>query len=183
VRRLVMWNMMTIDGFFEGLQPWEIDWHDYAWGEELEQLSIEQLTSTGGLLFGRKTYLGMAAYWRKEQGEIADFMKSIPKFVFSRTLEKADWSNSTLVKGDAAERTLALKQQSGKDLYVFGSANLCSTLMRHRLIDEYRVGVAPVILGGGNPLFKPLPERMKMKLLESRVMKTGCVILRYQTTR
>jgi dihydrofolate reductase len=153
------------------------------WGEELEQLSKEQLRSADMLLFGRVTYQGMAGYWSSEKGEIGDFMNNMPKVVFSRTLEKADWKNTRLVKENAEQEVAKLKEQPGKDLFIFGSANLSSTLTQHRLIDEYRLGVNPVILGAGNPLFKASPNRMKMKLLEARPLKSGCVILRYQAER
>lgn len=175
-----MWNMVTLDGNFEGPKSWEIDWHEYVWGEELEQFSIEQSRSVGMLLFGRVTYQGMASYWTTAHGEIADFMNSIPKIVFSRTLEKAEWNNTRLVKGNAADEVATLKRQPGKDLFIFGSANLSATLARHGLIDEYRLGLTPVVLGGGNPLFKPSPERMKLKLVDARPLTSGCVILRYQ---
>lgn len=180
MRKLIVWNLVTLDGFFEGPKSWEIDWHEYVWGDELEQLSIEQSKSADMLLFGRVTYQGMADYWTSAEGEIADFMNSVPKVVFSTTLEKADWNNTRLVKARAEEEVLALKQESGKDLFIFGSANLSSTLMQRGLIDEYRLGITPVVLGGGNPLFKPSPNRMKMKLLEARPLKSGCVIVRYQ---
>src|SRR5881409_1391613 len=183
MRRVVMWNMVTLDGFFEGPKSWDIDWHEYVWGEELEQLSIDQSKSIGILLFGRVTYQGMASYWSTAHGEIADFMNSVPKIVFSRTLERAEWKNTRLVRENAAEEVARLKQEPGKDLFIFGSANLSSTLMRDGLIDEYRLGLTPVILGGGNPLFKLSPERMKLTLVESRPLKAGCVILRYQPER
>ncbi len=172
--------MVTLDGFFEGRKSWEIDWHEYVWGEELEKFAIEQSKSIGMLVFGRVTYEGMAEYWSKEKGEIADFMNSVPKIVVSRTLEKADWNNTRLVKENAAEQVAKLKQQPGNDLYVFGSANLSSTLMQHDLFDEYRLGLVPVVLGGGNPLFKASPERVKLKLLEAKPLKSGCTILRFQ---
>ena len=183
MRKLIMWNLVTLDGFFEGQKSWEIDWHEFVWGEELEQLSIEQSRSADMLLFGRVSYQGMAGYWSSETGEIADFMNIIPKIVFSRTLEKAEWKNTRLVKEHAEQEVATLKQQPGKDLFIFGSANLSSTLMQHGLIDEYRLGLTPVVLGGGNPLFKASPRRMKMKLLEARPLKSGCVILRYQPER
>jgi len=183
MRKVIMWNMVTLDGFFEGPKSWDIDWHEYAWGEELEQLSIEQSKSVGMLLFGRVTYQGMAAYWSSATGEIADFMNSIPKVVFSRTLEKAEWNNTRLVSASAEEEVARLKQQPGKDLFIFGSASLSSTLTQHGLIDEYRLGLTPIVLGDGNPLFKASPDRMKMKLVEARPLKTGCVILRYQPER
>jgi dihydrofolate reductase len=175
-----MWNMVTLDGYFEGPTSWDIGWHEYVWGEELEQLSIEQSKSIGLLLFGRVTYEGMARYWSSATGEIADFMNSIPKVVFSRTLGKAEWSNTRLVKTNAEEEVATLKEQPGQDLFIFGSANLSSTLMRRGLIDEYRLGLNPLILGGGNPLFKPSPERMKLRLMEARALKSGVVILRYK---
>lgn len=183
MRKIIMWNMVTLDGFFEGPKSWEIDWHNYTWGEELEQFSIEQSKTAGMLLFGRVTYQGMAQYWSAEKGEIADFMNNIPKVVFSRTLEKADWNNTRLVKANAEEEVAQLKKQPGKDLFIFGSANLSATLTQRGLIDEYRLGFNPIVLGGGNPLFKPSPDQLKMKLLEVRTFKTGCVILFYEPVR
>lgn len=103
------------------------------------------------LIFGRVTYEGMAAYWSSAKGEIADFMNSVPKVVFSRTLEKAEWRNTRLVKKNAAEEVAKLKNQPGKNLFIFGSAELSATLMRRNLIDEHRLGINPVILGGGTP--------------------------------
>jgi len=180
MRKLIMWNMVTMDGFFEGGKSWDIDWHNTGWGEELEQFSIQQLNSADLLLFGRVTYQGMASYWAPEKGDVADLMNGIAKVVFSRTLDKAEWNNTRLVKGNAEEEVARLKQQAGRDMLVFGSAALCATLTQHSMIDEYRLGINPIILGGGNPLFKPSPEPMKMKLLEAKVMKTGCVLLYYQ---
>ena len=88
--KLIMWNLMTLDGFFEGAKSWDLDFHQLVWGDELEHLSIEQLRSADRLLFGRVTYEGMAAYWQTATGEVADFMNSLPKVVVSRTLERAD---------------------------------------------------------------------------------------------
>jgi dihydrofolate reductase len=173
-----MWNMITIDGYFEGPKSWEIDWH--VWGDELEKLSTEQLSSASMLLFGRITYSGMADYWSKATGEIARLMNEIPKVVFSRTMEEAKWNNTKLVKANVEAEVSLLKQKASKDLFIFGSALLSSALMRANLIDEYRLGMNPIVLGGGNPMFKASPERMKMKLIEARPLKMGCVILRYQ---
>jgi len=178
-----MWNVVTLDGFFEGPKSWELDWHDSVWGDELEKYSIEQSKSTGMLLFGRVTYEGMASYWSSEKGEIADFMNTIPKIVFSKTMKKAEWNNTTLVKGNALEEVAKLKRQPGKNIFVFGSANLSSTLLEHDLFDEIDLALAPVILGRGNPLFKASPDRLKMKLLEARPLKSGGVILRYEPER
>jgi dihydrofolate reductase len=173
-----MWNLMTLDGYFEGAKGWDLDWHGFVWGDELERLSLEQASASDTLLFGRATYEGMAAYWSTATGEIADYMNKVRKIVFSRTLQSADWNNTSIEKAPPEEAVPRLKRESGKDLLVFGSAQLCATLMRHGLIDEYRIGLAPLVLGAGKPLFKPGP-RVKMKLLDARPTTTGCVILRY----
>jgi dihydrofolate reductase len=180
MRRVIVWNLVTLDGFFEGPRSWDIDWHESVWGDELEQLSMEQSRAAGTLLFGRVTYEGMAGYWRSATGEIADFMNSVPKVVFSRTLATADWDNTRLVKGNAEEEVARLKREPGKDLLIFGSALLSSSLAQHGLIDEYRLGLSPIVLGGGTPFFKPGPTRVRMRLLEARPLKTGCVVLRYE---
>ncbi len=133
----------------------------------------------GTLLFGRKTYEGMAGYWSTATGEVAEFMNSIPKVVFSNTLETAGWSNTRLVKGSAEEELAHMKQEPGKDLFIFGSANLTGSLTKQGLIDEYRIGLNPLVLGGGTPMFKLSEERMRLKLLEARPMQSGVVLLRY----
>ena len=93
-----MWNVITLDGYFEGNQNWDLSFHNIVWGQELEKLSIEQLNSADYLVFGRVTYEGMAAHWQKEKGEIADLMNKIPKVVFYKTLKSVDWNNAALIK-------------------------------------------------------------------------------------
>ncbi len=183
MRKLIMWNLVTLDGMFEGPRSWDLDWHQYVWGPELEQLSIEQLRTADMLLFGRITYEGMAAYWQTAQGElaeVADFMNKLPKAVFSRTLQSADWNNTRLIQHNAVREILTLKQQGAGNLFVFGSAGLCTTLIEHALFDEYRLAMVPVVLGAGNPLFKPGPKRLNLQLIEARPLGKGCVMLRYQ---
>lgn len=179
MRKLIMWNMVTLDGFFEGAQPWDIDFHNAGWGDELQRFANEQMSAADLLLFGRRTYEGMARYWSTATGETADHMNRIRKVVFSRTLASADWANTRLVSTDAAEEVARLKREPGKDILVFGSADLCDSLTRAGLIDEYRLGVNPIVLGQGNPLFKPAAGQIKMRLLESRPLQTGCVLQFY----
>lgn len=179
--RLIMWNLMTLDGFMEGPGR-DLSWHMDVWGEELEKLSIEQLKAAGGLMFGRVTYDLMANYWPNETGdeaEVAGFMNRLPKFVFSRTLTSSNWSNTRLFGSDLAGTVAGLKRETAKDIFIFGSAALCGELMPHGLIDEYRIGICPVVLGGGTPLFKPAAQRVRLKLTESRPLSTGIVINRY----
>ncbi len=179
MRRLIMWNLQSLDGYFEGASPWDLGFHMTAWGEELEQFSLAQGAEVGGLVFGRATYLGMAEYWGKETGPIADFMNGVPKFVCSRTLEVATWANSRLLRGDAAAMVSALKQEEGRDLFVFGSARLSGALRAAGLFDEYRICLAPIVLGSGQPLFPPRPTSERLSLIEARPLRTGALILRY----
>lgn len=179
MRRIITWNLVTLDGFFEGGEPWSLDWHETVWGDELERFSLGQAGTADMLLFGRRTYEGMAAHWKTASGKIADFMNAVPKVVCSRTLDEADWHNSRLVR-DAAAEVARLKAEPGRDIYVFGSAELGDTLIRAGLIDEYRLCLVPLVLGDGNPLFKPGGGRHTMALLEARPLSNGCVILRYR---
>lgn len=178
-----MWNLISLDGMFDTPEPWELSFHQYAWCEELHRFSMEQAEEVGGLVFGRRTYEGMAAYWSTAEGDIADFMNSVPKYVFSRTLESADWANSTLVSDDAPTTIARLKERAGKDLFVFGSADLSDTLIREGLYDEYRIGLVPVTLGKGSPLFKPDSRPLKLHLVETRPLGERCQLLRYQPSR
>ncbi len=177
MRKLIMWNVMSLDGFVEGRNR-DICWHSDIWGPELETLSIEQGKEIGALLFGRVTYELMASYWpTAEKTEIAAYMNALPKYVFSRTLKKADWNNTTLMKENAAGEVARLKREAGKDIFVFGSADLSSHVMP--LFDEFRIGVAPLFLGQGTPLFKSQKDRANLKLLDAKPHSTGVVILRY----
>lgn len=178
--KLIMWNLITLDGMFEGSRPWQLDFHLYAWGDELERFSQEQAREAERLIFGRRTYEGMAAHWSTAEGEIADFMNAVPKYVFSRTLERADWSNTTLMRGDAADQVARLKQQPGKDLFVFGSADLSATLIAHGLFDEYRIGIVPVTLGEGSPLFKPASRPLELQLHQARALSDRCHLMCYR---
>lgn len=181
MRKLIMWNLMTLDGFIAGPDR-DISWHNDVWGEELEQLSIEQGREIGALFFGRVTYDLMAGYWpTAPKSEIADYMNALPKIVFSRTLKKADWENTRLIRDNAADEAARLKAEPGKDIFLFGSADLAQTFTQAGLIDEYRIGATPLLLGRGTPLFKG--SRVKLRLLGSNAHKSGVVILRYEPVK
>ena len=130
------------------------------------------------LLFGRVTYELMANHWPSATGEVADFMNAAPKYVFSRTVKESGWSNTRMFGADVPGTVARLKRDSAKDIFLFGSADLAGSLIPHGLIDEFRIAVNPVILGGGTPLFKQ-GQKIKLKLLDSRPLSTGIVILRY----
>lgn len=183
MRKLIMWNIITLDGYFEGNKNWDLPFANVVWGEELERLSIEQLHSADYLVFGRVTYEGMAAHWTKAEGEIAELMNKIPKLVFSKTLKSADWNNSTLIKENASGEIKKLKEQGDRDMYVFGSANLSETLINDNLFDEYRIGIAPVILGSGHPLFSQGISSKNLSLVSTQKLLTGGVVLKYTNDR
>lgn len=179
MRKLIMWNIMTLDGYFEGNQNWDLSFHEVIWGQELEKLSIEQLNAADFLVFGRVTYEGMASYWAKEEGEIAFLMNEIPKLVFSRTLKSVEWNNTTLISEGASAEIKKLKEQNGRDMYVFGSANLSETFINDDLFDEYRIGIAPVILGSGRTLFGQGAASKNLSLVSTQQLMTGGVVLKY----
>jgi dihydrofolate reductase len=177
--------MVTLDGFFEGPNR-DISWHNVD--EEFNQFAIEQINAGDTLLFGRVTYQVMARYWPtpdgiKDDPIVADLMNRLPKLVFSRTLEKVEWNNTRLIKDHVAEETAKLKQQPGKDMALFGSANLLSTLMQFDLVDEHRIMVNPVILGNGTPLFKRAKDKQNLRLVNTRTFGNGNVLLCYQPDR
>jgi len=181
MRKIVLFNLITLDGYIEGLDKWKIDWHQVD--DEFNDFSIDQLHNAGGLIFGRFTYEGMASYWSspaalRDDPAVSDLMNSITKYVFSRSLKTLDWHNSVLVQGDAADELKKLKDQEGKDLFIFGSANLASTFTQQRLIDEYRLIINPIVLGKGHPLFSE-GDALKLKLLNTRVFRNGNVLLYY----
>jgi dihydrofolate reductase len=182
MRKVLMFNMVTLDGFFEGPHG-EIDWHRVD--AEFNEFAAEQLDSVDALLFGRKTYAMMAGYWPtplaiRDDPVIAEKMNTKSKLVFSRTLKKAAWSNTRLVGENAAEELLKLKAQPGRDLIILGSANLSAALTEDGLIDEYRLIVNPVILGTGRLLFEDVHEKLGLKLLGTRAFGNGNVLIRYQ---
>jgi dihydrofolate reductase len=181
VRKLFAFNMVTLDGYFEGLNK-EIDWHN-ADNQEFNDFAIEQMGSMDTLIFGRKTYQLMASYWPTEMAIqsdplVADLMNRLSKVVFSRTLKTVDWNNTRLVGENAVQEIRNLKRQPGKEMAIFGSANLISTIMDE--IDEHRVMVNPILLGSGHPLFKTTNEKTLLKLVDARTFNSGNVLLTYQ---
>jgi dihydrofolate reductase len=182
MRQIILFNVVTLDGYFEGPNR-DITWHNVD--DEFNQFAIAQLNSADGLIFGRVTYGLMASYWPTESAKtddpiVANKMNSIPKIVFSRTLEKAEWNNSRLVKLGAAAEIAKLKQQPGGDMFIFGSADLASGLINAGLIDEYRILLNPVVLGKGSPLFKDINHRLNLKLIKTKIFQNGNVLLYYR---
>jgi dihydrofolate reductase len=186
MRNIYLFMMVTLDGFFEGPKR-EIDWHN-ADNSEFNDFAVDQLNHTGMILFGRVTYEMMASYWPtpdavRNDPVVAGRMNSLPKIVFSKTLSKAEWNNTRLVKENINEEILKLKKQSGGDIAIFGSSDLAVSLIRDGLIDEIRVIINPVVLGNGKSLFHGIGEKFKLKLLRTKVFQSGNVLLCYSALK
>ena len=182
MRKIILSNMTTLDGYFEGPGQ-SIDWHHVD--ADFFATANALLDSVDTHLFGRVTYQGMESYWTsgqamKDDPVITAKMNGTPKIVFSRTLAKADWKNTRLIKDHVAEEVGKLKNLPGKDMVMFGSSNLAASFLDMGLLDEVRIYLNPVALGAGTPLFKGLKNRVEFKLLSTQAFKNGNVLIIYQ---
>jgi dihydrofolate reductase len=181
MRKLFMFNMISLDGFFAGPKG-ELDWHNVD--KEFNAFAVEQLKEIDTLVFGRVTYELMAGYWPtptavKNDPVVAERMNSLTKLVFTRTLHSVEWSNTRVVRGNPAQEISKLKSQQDKALAILGSAALSASLVEAGTIDEFRIMVNPVILGSGKPLFMKGNGRHPLKLISSRTFRSGNVLLTY----
>ncbi|MEW2570739.1 dihydrofolate reductase family protein [Streptomyces sp. NPDC047070] len=183
MRKIVLSMSVSLDGFFEGPNR-EIDWHLIS--DELHRHLNERIGTLGGFLTGRVSHELMAEYWPTADQDpdapepvraFAEIWRTMPKIVYSRTLDKADW-NATVVREVAPDVIRALKEQPGGDLAV-GGAELAAEFRRHDLIDEYLIYVHPVLLGHGRPLFRDTDALAHLRLVESRGFDNGVVLLHY----
>ncbi len=182
MRKVIFFMLISVDGYFEGPNH-AIDWHNVD--EEFQAFAIAQLDTAGLLLFGRVTYEMMAEFWpspiaAKDDPVTAAAMNRLPKIVISKTLKRADWQNTRLVKENIVEEVQRLKAEPGRDIFVFGSSDLSITLVQHGLIDEFRLLVNPLVLGDGTTLFHGLRKRLHLQLLKTQTFKNGNVLLVYQ---
>ena len=186
---VVVSQFVSLDGVFEdpggsehsGLGAWTFRFNR---GPEGDQLKVDEVMAAGALLLGRVTYQGFAAAWPSitDEAGFADKMNSMPKYVVSTTLERADWNNSTIISGNVADEVRMLKERVDGDILINGSGRLVRTLMEHGLIDEYRLMVFPIVLGGGKRLFVEAAKATTLRLTETR--KAGdCLILIYRPAR
>jgi dihydrofolate reductase len=175
MRRLVVSEFVTVDGVMEDPGGSE-GTVGGAWARDLTeeggQFKVEELMAADALLLGRVTYEGFASSWptMKDTGEFGDKMNGMPKYVVSNTLKKAEWNNSTILRGDVFQEIAKLKQKNGGDILVNGSAQLIAGLMEHNLVDEFRLMVFPIVLGRGKRMFREDLERTALKLTEVRPM-------------
>src|SRR5260370_6865724 len=177
MRKVLAPVMMPLDGVMEGPDG-ELGWH--VTGEEFAEYGAGMPKSIDTILFGRVSYQMMAQFWPSSTEPEAPMMNELPKLVFSRTLQKVEWKNSRLVKGNIAQEIAKLRQQPGKDIALIGSTDLATTFIQLGLIDEYRIFLNPLVLGRGNPMFKNLKDRMALKLVKAEPFRSGNVLLIYQ---
>ncbi len=182
MRKLTVFNLVTLDGYFAG-PGGDISWHNVD--AEFNTFAEEKANSGNLLLFGRVTYQLMAGYWPtpeaiKNDPVVAGGMNKSEKIVFSRTLDKVEWNNTRLVKDEMTAEIIRLKKQSGKGMTVLGSGSIVSQLAQEGLIDEYQFMVNPVVLGAGRTMFEGVKDRIVLKLTGTRTFGNGNVLLSYE---
>jgi len=186
MRQLILRMQVSLDGYVEGPNA-AMDWFDTEEEEQWKDL-FETLESADALLLGRGMYQGYADYWRaaltdpkrsKNHVRFARLAQETPHFVFSKTLKTADWRNTTIRKGELEDEIQDLKRQPGKDMIAWGGASFAAALVVRGLVDEYRLVVNPVVLGGGKAIFGKPGARRLLKFAGSKSFGSGAVLLRY----
>ncbi|WP_437985889.1 dihydrofolate reductase family protein [Sorangium sp. So ce117] len=185
MRKLTVFNQISLDGYFS-------DGHgDMSWAHKADAewgaFAAENARGGGELVFGRVTYELMASFWPTRAAleaapAVAERMNSLPKVVFSRSLDSASWNNTRLIKGDLAEEVRKLKAEPGPNMVVMGSGSIVAQLTDARLIDEYQLVVNGIVLGSGRTLFEGVKERANLRLKKTRSFSNGNVVLWYEAT-
>ncbi|MFM9329440.1 dihydrofolate reductase family protein [Paenibacillus mesotrionivorans] len=183
--KLVLFMHVSLDGYASDSNG-GLDWIPY--NEELEAYAEEVVAEVGSPVYGRTTYRMMEGYWpsvlnepnaSKHDLEHAQWLQDVKKIVISGTMDKTEWNNTMLIKDNIAEQMKSLKEQSGKNLVIFGSPGAAKALLELGLIDEFWLTICPVVLGGGKTVFEGC-EKIKLKLLSSRTFKSGVIATRYE---
>jgi dihydrofolate reductase len=192
MRKLIVNEWMSLDGVVQAPGAADEDttggfehggWHLRYFDDISRKWVVDNVGGAGGFVLGRRTYESLAAYWPnapEEERALAQPLNTLPKYVASTTLtEPLAWENSTVLRGDVAEAVVALKQEDGADLHVMGSTELVQTLIGHDLVDEYRVMIDPVVLGGGKRIFRADGALRPLRLVDNQVTTTGAIIATY----
>ncbi|GAA4168551.1 dihydrofolate reductase family protein [Sphingobacterium ginsenosidimutans] len=176
MRKISLLNWVSIDGFIAGIHG-ETDW--FPWDSEIEDFYEQRQNKADTIIYGRETYEVMFQYWSDETLTASDrpsfvhFMNNTPKIVFSKSLAKADWNNTKIVKEVNKHDIEELKRGLGGDILIYGSGTIVSQLAKLDLIDEYALMVYPVVLGSGRPLFPNISDRIKLDLISTRRYSCG----------
>jgi dihydrofolate reductase len=193
MRKVIANEFMSLDGVVQAPGGADEDtsggfahggWHmRFMEDEPAQQWVLASIVEAGGFLLGRRTYEIFAAYWpsaSEDEQVIAEPLNTKPKHVVSTTLtEPLEWQNSTLVDGDVGTAVAALKQQEGGDLHVIGSSELVRALIEHELVDEFRLMIDPVVLGGGKRIFRDDGSLRSLRLIDGQVTSTGAILATY----
>jgi len=175
MRRIVESTLLSLDGVIGDPHMWASERFD----DEARAAALEQLRTSDAMLMGRRTYEIFAALWPAQTGDYPDAINSIHKYVFSSTLEQANWHNSTIIRGDVATEVAELKQQDGQDLVIYGHGPLGQTLLEHQLLDELQFALHPILVGRGTQLFRE-GEKTTLELVATKTLATGVVVLTYR---
>jgi len=183
MQRLIVFNNVSMDGYIADTKG-DMSW---AHSNDAEWNSFTAGNARGGgtLVFGRITYDMMAGFWQtpaaaKQFPVVAEWMNSLRKVVFSRTMDKASWNNTSLIKGDIAEAVRKLKKEPGEGMAIMGSASIVAQLAQEGLVDEFQIAVHPVVIGSGKTMFEGVNRKLAFKLKSSRTFKNGNVFLCYE---
>ena len=185
MRRIRVFNSVSIDGYFTDADN-DYSWtHEGADDPEMREFTKHNAQGRNALVFGRVTYELMVAWWptaeaARSMPEVAKGMNDAPKYVFSRTLDRVDWSNTTLLKDDPAREIARIKKTPGPDMTILGSGTIVAQLAQARLLDEVQLLVCPVVLGAGRSHFAGVTGRPKWRLQDTRPFKNGRVFLAYE---
>jgi dihydrofolate reductase len=192
MRKVIADEWMTLDGVIQAPGQANEDttggfahggWHVGYFDDLAQRRVVDSVVTAGGFLLGRRTYEIFAAHWpnaSEEEQVLAEPLNTKPKYVASRTLtEPLEWQNSTVLQGDVPEAVAGLKQEDGEDLHVIGSSELVQTLFERDLVDEFRVMIDPVVVGGGKRLFRDDGGLRPLRLVDSQVTTTGVIIATY----
>ncbi len=182
MRKLTAYNFLSLNGFFKGPNE-DISWHQHR--EEQAKYSEEALAADNIVVFGRKTYEMMAAFWPTPMAaemfpKVAEGMNRAEKIVFSNTLANASWPGSRIISGDIVESLRTLKATPGKDMTILGSGSIISIFTEHGLIDGYQFMIDPVALPEGVPVFHGIKRKIDLRLTNSKVFRNGIVLLEYE---
>lgn len=182
MRKLIAYEFLSIDGYMAGREGQEMDFVTQNFINEMEADIASEYENVDTFLFGRTTYESLSQYWPNvtiEDEPLADLMNGMNKVVFSSTMDDLKWNNSKLSTKDLVEQVAELKMKEGRNIMVIGSASIVQRLTEMKLIDEYKILLFPVVLGGGKPLFKELKDELHLKLTHSKTYNNGVLILTY----
>jgi dihydrofolate reductase len=175
MRRIIESTLVSLDGVIEHPHLWTTGYFN----SEAEEYALELLSTSDAMLMGKRTYEFFAGAFPHRTGKYGERVNGIRKYVFSSTLKKADWSNSSIVKGDVATEVAKLKSQAGKDLVIYGHGLLAQTLLTHHLLDELKLWIHPCFVGQGKLLFRE-GEKANLKLVAQKTLATGVIVASYQ---